>query len=42
MYLAIEPVRITRREGELNSIVDENRVDLVGDSRDQGFEEGRG
>ena len=35
-------VRVTRRESELDPIVGENRVDLVGDSRDQSFEEGRG
>ena len=34
-------VRVARRERELDPIVGENRVDL-GDSRDQGFEEGRG
>jgi hypothetical protein len=34
--------RVARRESELNPIVGENRVDLVGDSRDQSFEEGRG
>lgn len=33
-------VRVARRE--LDPIVGENRVDLVGDSRDQSFEEGRG
>jgi hypothetical protein len=35
-------VRVTRSESELDPIVSENRVDLVGDSRDQSFEEGRG
>jgi hypothetical protein len=35
-------VRIARREGELDPIVGENRVNLIGDSRDQSFEEGRG
>lgn len=35
-------VRVARREGELDPIVGENRMDLVGDSRDQSFEEGRG
>lgn len=35
-------VRIVPREGELDPIVGENRMDLVGDSRDQSFEEGRG
>ena len=35
-------VRVARRESELDPIVGENRVDLVGDSRDQSFEEGRG
>lgn len=35
-------VRVARREGELDPIVGENRVDLVGNSRDQSFEEGRG
>lgn len=35
-------VRVARREGELDSIVGENRMNLVGDSRDQNFEEGRG
>jgi hypothetical protein len=35
-------VRVARRESELDPVVGENRVDLVGDSRDQGFEEGRG
>lgn len=34
--------RVTRREGELDPIVSEIRVDLVGDSHDQSFEEGRG
>lgn len=35
-------VRVARREGELDPIVGENRVDLVGDRRDQSSEEGRG
>ena len=35
-------VRVARRESELDAIVGENGVDLVGDSRDQSFEEGRG
>lgn len=35
-------VRIARWEGELDPIVGENRVDLVGDGRNKGFEEGRG
>ena len=35
-------VRVARWEGELDPIVGENCVDLVGDSRDQSFEEGRG
>ena len=35
-------VRVARREGELDPVAGENRVDLVGDSRDQSFEEGRG
>ena len=35
-------VDIARREGELNAVVGENCVDLVGDSRNQSFEEGRG
>ena len=34
-------VRVTRRESELDPIVGENRVDFVGDSRDQSFEESR-
>jgi len=35
-------VRVARRESELDPVVGENRVDLVGDSSDQSFEEGRG
>ena len=35
-------VRVARRERELDAVVGENRMDLVGDSRDQSFEEGRG
>ena len=35
-------VRIARWEGELDPIVGKNRVDLIGDSRDQSLEEGRG
>src|SRR5665213_1371517 len=35
-------VCVARWESELDPIVGENRVDLVGDSRDQSFEEGRG
>lgn len=35
-------VDIAWREGELDPIVGEHRVDLVGDGRDQSFEEGRG
>ena len=35
-------IRVARGESELDPIVGENRVDLVGDSRDQSFEEGRG
>ena len=35
-------VRIARWEGELDPIVGENRVNLVGDGRDQSFKEGRG
>ena len=42
MYLAVGAVRVARREGELDPIVGENRMDLLGDSRDQSFEEGRG
>jgi hypothetical protein len=32
-------VRIARWEGELDPIVGENRVNLLGDSREQSFEE---
>ena len=35
-------VCVARRESELDPIVGENRVDLVGNSRDQSFEEGGG
>jgi hypothetical protein len=35
-------IRVARRESELNPIVGENGVDLIGDSRDQSFEEGLG
>ena len=35
-------VRVSRRESELDAIVGEHGVDLVGNSRDQSFEEGRG
>ena len=35
-------IRIAWREGELNAIVGENRVDLVRDSRNQGLKEGGG
>jgi hypothetical protein len=35
-------IRIARRESELDPIIGENRVDLVGDGRDRSFEEGRG
>src|SRR4029077_16291949 len=35
-------IRIAWREGELNAIVGENRVDLVRDSRNQGLEEDGG
>jgi hypothetical protein len=35
-------VRVAWWEGKLDPIVGEHRVDLVGDSRDQSFEEGRG
>ena len=35
-------VGVARREGELDSVVGEDRVDLVGHSRDQSLEEGRG
>ena len=35
-------VRVARRESELDPIVGENRVDLVGNRRDQSFEEDRG
>ena len=34
--------RVARRESELDPIVGENRVDLVGNRRDQSFEEDRG
>lgn len=34
--------RVTQWESELDPIVGENGVDLVGDSRDQSFEEGGG
>lgn len=42
IWVAYGAVRVARREGELDPIVGENGVDLVGDSRDQSFEEGRG
>jgi hypothetical protein len=35
-------IRVARRESELDPIVGENRVDLIGNSCDQSFEEGRG
>lgn len=35
-------VRIARWEGEPDPIVGEHRMDLVGDGRDQSFEEDRG
>jgi hypothetical protein len=35
-------VRVARWESELDPTVGENCVDLVGDGRDQSFEEGRG
>lgn len=35
-------VRVARRKSELHPIVGENRVDLIGDTSDQSFEEGRG
>ena len=35
-------IRVAWRESELNAVVGENRVDLIGDSRDQGLEEGGG
>jgi hypothetical protein len=35
-------IRVARRESELDPIVGEDRVDLIGNSRDQSFEEGRG
>src|SRR4051812_12556679 len=38
-YRAVGP---SARESKLDPIVGENRVDLVGNSRDQSFEEGRG
>lgn len=31
------PIRVARREGELDAIVRQNGVDLIGNRRDQGF-----
>lgn len=35
------PVGVTRRKSELDAVVGQHRVDLVGNSRDQGDQEGR-